>query len=134
MKQKVNITRTEVYKLTVEVEAATPEEALEVAKANYEDNDYYLMFDSPDEVSASFANEGEGGAEEGAVSNKAVDEMGDRLYDVWRLLREARAMAFKLAKGGDRRVLQLRGAASGLLNEVRETDGFLTGLAECYAK
>lgn len=54
-KFKVEITRIETYRRTVEVEAETAEAAKALAEANEQENEYADMFDCPDEVSTEFS-------------------------------------------------------------------------------
>ena len=53
-KFKVKITRTEVYEREVEVEAASKKEACRIAEEREQDNEYYAMFDAPDDVKTTF--------------------------------------------------------------------------------
>lgn len=55
MKFKVEITRTETYRRTVEVDAETAEAAVTAARANEQANQYAELFDAPDGVSTEFA-------------------------------------------------------------------------------
>lgn len=129
MKQKVKITRTEVYERVVEVDAYTREDAELIAAKNYEANDYFAMFDAPDTVNTTFEGEnGNGGGE--TITQNDIDEMGERLDDMRDTLRKARRMAFNLAKKGDTRMVQLRGALSGLEVAAEDTVNFLAGLGE----
>ena len=58
MKVNVEITHTEVYKTTVEVEAENAREAEEKACDNYNNNEYSHELELPDEVSTDFRAEG----------------------------------------------------------------------------
>lgn len=128
MKRKVKITRVETYERVVEVEAATPAEAERVAEAQYEDNEFFLLFDNPDEVETSF----EAADSEGRISGKDITDVCKRLEGIMDVLRKARKMAFALAKDGDRRMLQIRGSFSGIKEAAEETDGFLAGFVGLF--
>ena len=63
------------------------------------------------------------------ITQKEINRRADKVGKVSETLREVNAMAFRLAKEGNKSgVLQLRGAFSGTLSAVQTTDGFLTGL------
>lgn len=63
------------------------------------------------------------------ITQKEINRMADKVGKVSETLREVNAMAFRLAKEGNRNgVFQLRGAFSGTLAAAQTADGFLTGL------
>ena len=64
---KVLITRREVYRREVEVDASTKEEAEAIARENYFNGKFNLCFDTPDETEETFKviDEAENAAEEG---------------------------------------------------------------------
>ena len=67
------------------------------------------------------------------ITQKEINRMADKVGKVSETLREVNAMAFRLAKEGNRNgVFQLRGAFSGTLAAAQTTDGFLSGLAAIF--
>ena len=67
------------------------------------------------------------------ITQKEINRMADKVGKVSETLREVNAMAFHLAKEGNRNgVFQLRGAFSGTLAAAQTADGFLTGLAAMF--
>ena len=63
------------------------------------------------------------------ITQKEINRMADKVGKVSETLREVNAMAFRLAKEGNRNgVFQLRGAFSGTLQAAKTADGFLSGL------
>ena len=67
------------------------------------------------------------------ITQKEINKMADKVGKVSETLREVNAMAFRLAKEGNRNgVFQLRGAFSGTLAAAQTADGFLTGLAAMF--
>ena len=63
------------------------------------------------------------------ITQKEINRMAERIGKVSKLMQEVNAMAFRLAKEGNRNgVFQLRGAFSGTLAAAQTADGFLTGL------
>ena len=53
-KFKVKMTRVETYERVVEIEANSIDEAVRKVKDNERENEYYAMFDSPDDVETTF--------------------------------------------------------------------------------
>jgi hypothetical protein len=67
------------------------------------------------------------------ITQKEINRMADKVGKVSETLREVNAMAFRLAKEGNRNgVFQLRGAFSGTLATAQTTDGFLAGLVAIF--
>ena len=67
------------------------------------------------------------------ITQKEINRMADKVGKVSETLREVNAMAFRLAKEGNRNgVFQLRGAFSGTLAAAQTTDGFLSGLVAIF--
>ena len=63
------------------------------------------------------------------MEERRVNILASRISAMTDTMKEAREMAFKLAKEGKSNlVLQLRGAFSGTLAAAQATDGFLSGL------
>ena len=63
------------------------------------------------------------------LTQREINRMAERIGKVSKLMQEVNAMAFRLAKEGNRNgVFQLRGAFSGTLAAAQTADGFLTGL------
>ena len=63
------------------------------------------------------------------ITQKEINRLADKVGKVSETIREVNAMAFRLAKDGNRNgVFQLRGAFSGTLQTAQTADGFLTGL------
>ena len=63
------------------------------------------------------------------MEERRVNILARRISAMTDTMKEAREMAFKLAKEEKSNlVLQLRGAFSGTLAAAQTTDGFLTGL------
>jgi len=63
------------------------------------------------------------------LQEKRVNILASRISAMADTMKEAREMAFKLAKEGNASgVFQLRGAFSGTLAAAEMTDGFLSGL------
>ena len=67
---------------------------------------------------------------ENPITQKEINRLADKVGKVSETIREVNAMAFRLAKDGNRNgVFQLRGAFSGTLQAAQTADGFLSGLA-----
>ena len=65
------------------------------------------------------------------ITQKEINRMAERIGKVSKLMQEVNAMAFRLAKEGNRNgVFQLRGAFSGTLAAAQTADGFLSGLVQ----
>ena len=63
------------------------------------------------------------------LGQRRINILASRISAMADTMKEAREMAFNLAKEGNASgVFQLRGAFSGTLAAAQETDGFLTGL------
>ena len=63
------------------------------------------------------------------MEERRVNILASRISAMTDTMKEAREMAFKLAKEGKSNlVLQLRGAFAGTLQAAKMTDGFLSGL------
>ena len=63
------------------------------------------------------------------MEERRVNILASRISAMTDTMKEARAMAFRLAKEGNASgVFQLRGAFSGTLAAAEMTDGFLSGL------
>ncbi len=63
------------------------------------------------------------------LGQRRINILASRISAMADTMKEAREMAFKLAKEGKSNlVLQLRGAFSGTLAAAEMTDGFLSGL------
>ena len=65
------------------------------------------------------------------ITDKQVEDICVRLNEAKDTIREAMKMAFDLAKEGDKRMYQIRGAFSGIRELADEVDGFLLGLRDC---
>ena len=67
------------------------------------------------------------------ITQKEINSLANKVGKVSETIREVSAMAFKLAKEGNRNgVFQLRGAFSGTLQAAQTADGFLSGLAAMF--
>lgn len=65
------------------------------------------------------------------LKRRRLDILASRLSAMGETMRDARKMAYDLAREGDRDgVFQLRGAFMGTLEAAKTTDGFLAGLRE----
>ena len=63
------------------------------------------------------------------LEERRINTLASRISAMADTMKEARAMAFRLAKEGNASgVFQLRGAFSGTLAAAEMTDGFLSGL------
>ena len=63
------------------------------------------------------------------ITQKEINSLANKVGKVSETIREVSAMAFRLAKEGNRNgVFQLRGAFSGTLQAAQTADGFLSGL------
>ena len=70
---------------------------------------------------------------ENPITQKEINRLADKVGKVSETIREVNAMAFRLAKDGNRNgVFQLRGAFSGTLQAAQTADGFLSGLAAMF--
>ena len=68
------------------------------------------------------------------ITDKQVEDMCVRLNEAEDTIMEAMKMAFDLAKEGDKRMYQIRGAFSGIREVSDEANGFLLGLRDCLFK
>ena len=67
------------------------------------------------------------------ITQKEINRLANKVGKVSETIREVSAMAFRLAKDGNRNgVFQLRGAFSGTLQAAQTADGFLSGLAAMF--
>lgn len=67
------------------------------------------------------------------ITQKEINSLANKVGKVSETIREVNAMAFRLAKDGNRNgVFQLRGAFSGTLQAAQTADGFLSGLAAMF--
>ena len=67
------------------------------------------------------------------ITQKEINRLADKVGKVSETIREVNAMAFRLAKDGNRNgVFQLRGAFSGTLQAAQTADGFLLGLVQLF--
>ena len=67
------------------------------------------------------------------ITQKEINSLANKVGKVSETIREVSAMAFRLAKEGNRNgVFQLRGAFSGTLQAAQTADGFLSGLAAMF--
>ena len=67
------------------------------------------------------------------TTQKEINRLADKVGKLSETIREVNAMAFRLAKDGNRNgVFQLRGAFSGTLQVAQTADGFLSGLAAMF--
>jgi len=67
------------------------------------------------------------------ITQKEINRLADKVGKVSETIREVSAMAFRLAKDGNRNgVFQLRGAFSGTLQAAQTADGFLSGLVQLF--
>ena len=67
------------------------------------------------------------------ITQKEINSLANKVGKVSETIREVSAMAFRLAKDGNRNgVFQLRGAFSGTLQAAQTADGFLSGLAAMF--
>ena len=67
------------------------------------------------------------------LEQRRINILASRISAMAETMKDARAMAFALAKDGNRDgVFQLRGAFSGTLEAAKTTDGFLAGLREMF--
>ena len=70
---------------------------------------------------------------ENPITQKEINRLADKVGKVSETIREVNAMAFRLAKDGNRNgVFQLRGAFSGTLQAAQTADGFLLGLVQLF--
>ena len=70
---------------------------------------------------------------ENPITQKEINRLADKVGKVSETIREVSAMAFRLAKDGNRNgVFQLRGAFSGTLQAAQTADGFLSGLVQLF--
>ena len=70
---------------------------------------------------------------ENPITQKEINRLADKVGKLSETIREVNAMAFRLAKDGNRNgVFQLRGAFSGTLQAAQTADGFLSGLAAMF--
>ena len=70
---------------------------------------------------------------ENPITQKEINRLADKVGKLSETIREVNAMAFRLAKDGNRNgVFQLRGAFSGTLQAAKTADGFLSGLAAMF--
>lgn len=65
------------------------------------------------------------------ITDKQIDAVCERLARAYESIDEAMKMAFALAKDGDERMYQIRGAFSGIREKSDRADGFLSGLGIC---
>ena len=67
------------------------------------------------------------------ITQKEINSLANKVGKVSETIREVSAMAFRLAKEGNRNgVFQLRGAFSGTLQAAQTADGFLLGLVQLF--
>ena len=67
------------------------------------------------------------------ITQKEINSLANKVGKVSETIREVSAMAFRLAKDGNRNgVFQLRGAFSGTLQAAQTADGFLSGLVQLF--
>ena len=67
------------------------------------------------------------------ITQKEINSLANKVGKVSETIREVSAMAFRLAKEGNRNgVFQLRGAFAGTLQAAQTADGFLSGLAAMF--
>ena len=67
------------------------------------------------------------------ITQKEINSLANKVGKVSETICEVNAMAFRLAKDGNRNgVFQLRGAFSGTLQAAQTADGFLSGLAAMF--
>ena len=67
------------------------------------------------------------------ITQKEINSLANKVGKVSETIREVSAMAFRLAKDGNRNgVFQLRGAFSGTLQAAQTADGFLLGLVQLF--
>ena len=67
------------------------------------------------------------------ITQKEINSLANKVGKVSETIREVNAMAFRLAKDGNRNgVFQLRGAFSGTLQAAQTADGFLLGLVQLF--
>ncbi len=67
------------------------------------------------------------------ITQKEINSLANKVGKVSETIREVNAMAFRLAKDGNRNgVFQLRGAFSGTRQAAQTADGFLSGLAAMF--
>lgn len=64
------------------------------------------------------------------ITDKQIDAVCERLARAYEAIDEAMKMAFALAKDGDRRMCQIRGAFGGIREKSERADGFLYGLRD----
>ena len=70
---------------------------------------------------------------ENPITQKEINRLADKVGKLSETIREVNAMAFRLAKDGNRNgVFQLRGAFSGTLQAAQTADGFLLGLVQLF--
>ena len=70
---------------------------------------------------------------ENPITQKEINSLANKVGKVSETIREESAMAFRLAKEGNRNgVFQLRGAFAGTLQAAQTADGFLSGLAAMF--
>ena len=70
---------------------------------------------------------------ENPITQKEINRLADKVGKVSETIREVNAMAFRLAKDGNRNgVFQLRGAFAGTLQAAQTADGFLLGLVQLF--
>ena len=67
------------------------------------------------------------------ITQKEINRLANKVGKVSETIREVSAMAFRLAKDGNRNgVFQLRGAFAGMLQAAQTADGFLLGLVQLF--